>query len=54
MVREGLAAGYRLIDGAAIYGNESGLGEGLRTTDIPRDEIFVTTKVWNDHHGYWS
>lgn len=52
VVREGLAAGYRLIDGAAIYGNEAGLGEGLRTTDIPRDQIFVTTKVWNDHHGF--
>ncbi len=48
----GLAAGYRLIDGAAIYGNEEGLGEGLRATDVPRDRIFVTTKVWNDHHGY--
>ncbi|MBC2837483.1 aldo/keto reductase [Paragemmobacter straminiformis] len=52
VVREGLAAGYRLIDGAAIYGNEAGLGEGLRSTDVARDEIFVTTKVWNDHHGH--
>lgn len=52
VVRDGLAAGYRLIDAAAIYGNEEGLGEGLRTTDIARDRIFVTTKVWNDHHGY--
>lgn len=52
VVREGLAAGYRLIDGAAIYGNEAGLGEGLRSTEVPRDQIFVTTKVWNDHHGH--
>lgn len=52
VVREGLAAGYRLIDGAAIYGNEEGLGEGLRSTDVAREDIFVTTKVWNDHHGY--
>lgn len=51
VVREGLAAGYRLIDGAAIYGNEEGLGEGLRSTDVPRGQIFVTTKVWNDRHG---
>lgn len=51
VVREGLAAGYRLIDGAAIYGNESGLGEGLRTTDVSREDIFVTTKVWNDRQG---
>lgn len=52
VVREGLAAGYRLIDGAAIYGNEEGLGEGLRSTDVPRDEIFLTTKIWNDSHGF--
>lgn len=51
VVREGLAAGYRLIDGAAIYGNEVGLGEGLRTTNVPREEIFVTTKVWNNRQG---
>jgi len=51
VVRDGLAAGYRLIDGAAIYGNEAGLGEGLRTASVPRDDIFVTTKVWNDRQG---
>lgn len=51
VVREGLAAGYRLIDGAAIYGNEVGLGEGLRSADVPRDQVFVTTKVWNDRQG---
>ena len=51
VVREGVAAGYRLIDGAAIYGNEAGLGEGLRTASVPRDQVFVTTKVWNDRQG---
>lgn len=51
VVREGLVAGYRLIDGAAIYGNEVGLGEGLRTGEVPRDSVFVTTKVWNDRQG---
>lgn len=51
VVREGVAAGYRLIDGAAIYGNEAGLGDGLRAMDVPRDAVFVTTKVWNDRQG---
>jgi 2,5-diketo-D-gluconate reductase A len=51
VVREGVAAGYRLIDGAAIYGNEAGLGEGLRTASVPRDQVFITTKVWNDRQG---
>lgn len=47
-----LDLGYRLIDGAAIYGNEAGLGEGLRQSGLPRDEVFVTTKVWNDAQGH--
>lgn len=51
VVRDGVAAGYRLIDGAAIYGNEAGLGEGLRSMVVPRDQVFVTTKVWNDRQG---
>lgn len=46
-----LAMGYRLVDGAAIYGNETGLGQGLRASGLPRDAVFVTTKVWNDRHG---
>ncbi|MFP5479292.1 MAG: aldo/keto reductase [Alphaproteobacteria bacterium] len=44
--------GYRLIDGAAIYGNEVGLGQGIRDSGVSRDEIFVTTKVWNSDQGY--
>ncbi|MEZ5756158.1 MAG: aldo/keto reductase [Paracoccaceae bacterium] len=51
VVVEGVAAGYRLIDGAAIYGNEEGLGEGLRRMGLPREQVFVTTKVWNDRQG---
>jgi 2,5-diketo-D-gluconate reductase A len=47
-----LRAGYRLVDGAAIYGNEVGQGEGIRASGVPRDEIFVTTKVWNDRQGF--
>lgn len=51
-VASALRLGYRLIDGAAIYGNEVGLGEGVRASGVPRDEVFVTTKVWNTDQGY--
>lgn len=47
-----LRMGYRLVDGAAIYGNEKGLGEGIRASGLPRDEVFVTTKVWNTEQGF--
>ncbi|MEM5491968.1 aldo/keto reductase [Hoeflea sp. AS16] len=50
-VASAIKTGYRLIDGAFIYGNEAGLGEGLKSSGVPRDEIFVTTKVWNNAHG---
>jgi 2,5-diketo-D-gluconate reductase A len=53
-VATALGLGYRLVDGAAIYGNEAGLGEGLRQSGLPRDEVFVTTKVWNDDQGHDS
>ena len=46
-VRWALQAGYRSFDTAAIYRNEAGVGEVIRTSDISRDETFVTTKVWN-------
>ena len=49
-----LQAGYRHIDTAAKYKNESGVGEGIRQSGIPRQEIFVTTKLWNADHGYES
>ncbi|MBF9036562.1 aldo/keto reductase [Rhodobacterales bacterium HKCCE2091] len=51
VVESALRTGYRLIDGAHVYGNEKGLGEGLRRSGLPRDEVFVTTKVWNDEQG---
>lgn len=51
LVGQALKAGYRLIDTAAAYGNEAGVGRGLRNSDVPRDEIFLTTKVWNDRQG---
>jgi 2,5-diketo-D-gluconate reductase A len=47
-----LRMGYRLVDGAAIYGNEAGQGEGVRTSGLPRDQVYVTTKVWNSEQGF--
>lgn len=47
-VRTALAQGYRSIDTAALYGNESGVGEAIRTGGVPREQLFITTKVWND------
>ncbi|MCB5362708.1 aldo/keto reductase [Pusillimonas sp. CC-YST705] len=52
VVRTAIETGYRLIDTAAIYGNEEGVGQGLRDSGIDRKDLFVTTKVWNDSHGY--
>lgn len=49
-VSEALEAGYRHIDTAAIYGNESGVGAAIASSGIPRHELFVTTKLWNDSH----
>ncbi|WP_308465714.1 aldo/keto reductase [Rathayibacter soli] len=51
-VRVALDAGYRHIDTAALYRNESGVGAGIAASGVPREEIFVTTKVWNDDQGY--
>lgn len=51
-VAAALDAGYRSIDTAAIYGNESGVGNAIRQSGIPRDELFVTTKLWNKDQGY--
>jgi 2,5-diketo-D-gluconate reductase A len=45
-----LEVGYRHIDTARIYGNEEGVGRVLAAADVPRDDIFVTTKLWNDDH----
>lgn len=52
IVGTALGLGYELIDGAAIYGNEEGLGAGLRASGLPRERVFVTTKVWNDRQGH--
>ncbi len=47
-----LKNGYRLIDTAAVYGNESGVGRALKKSGVPREEIVLTTKVWNSDQGY--
>lgn len=53
-IKYALEAGYRSIDTAAGYNNEDGVGNALKESNIPREEIFVTTKVWNAHQGYDS
>lgn len=49
-VSEALEIGYRHIDTAAIYGNEEGVGAAIAASGIPREELFITTKLWNDRH----
>ncbi|MFI8849436.1 aldo/keto reductase [Streptomyces sp. NPDC053499] len=46
-----LEAGYRSIDTAAVYGNERGVGKALNSSGIPREDLFITTKLWNDDQG---
>jgi diketogulonate reductase-like aldo/keto reductase len=53
-VETALRDGYRLIDTAAAYDNEREVGEGIRRSGVPRDEIFVTTKLWISDYGYDS
>lgn len=53
-VRYALEAGYRHVDTARIYGNEADVGRGLRLATIPRDQVFVTTKLWESDQGYDS
>ena len=51
-VKYALNLGYRLIDAAYFYGNERGVGRGIKESNVDRSEIFVVTKLWNDDHGY--
>ncbi|MFF9168035.1 MULTISPECIES: aldo/keto reductase [unclassified Streptomyces] len=51
-VRGALGLGYRLVDTAANYGNETGVGRGLAGSGVPREEVVVTTKLPGRHHGY--
>ncbi len=52
LVRDALSLGYRHIDTARVYGNEQDVADGVRDSGLPRDHVFVTTKLWNDDHGY--
>jgi 2,5-diketo-D-gluconate reductase A len=49
-----IQAGYRSIDTAAAYRNEEGVGRAIRDAGVPRDELFITTKLWNSDQGYES
>ena len=51
-VSTALKAGYRHIDTAAVYQNEEGVGKGMRASGVAREDIFLTTKVWNDDQGF--
>ena len=51
-VRKAVETGYRLIDTAAFYGNEESVKDGLIDSKVCRNDIFITTKLWNDDHGY--
>jgi methylglyoxal/glyoxal reductase len=52
IVKDAIATGYRHIDTAAIYRNEVGVGKGIKASHIKREDIFLTTKCWNDDQGY--
>lgn len=49
---QALEAGYRHLDTAKVYGNEEGVGRAIRDAGVPREELFVTTKLWNDAQGF--
>src|SRR5699024_3868800 len=51
-VQDAIAAGYRHIDTAKVYENEVGVGQGIKAAGIPREELFVTSKLWNTDRGY--
>lgn len=53
-VKIAIQNGYRSIDTAAIYKNEEGVGQGIKESSVPRDELFITSKVWNSDQGYES
>lgn len=53
-VKTAISLGYRSIDTAAFYNNEKGVGQAIRESGVPRNELFITTKVWNSDQGYES
>ena len=52
IIKNALDSGYQMIDTAYFYGNEVGIGRGIKESKIDREEIFLVTKLWNDDHGY--
>ena len=52
IIKNALSVGYRMIDTASFYGNEVGIGNGIKESGVNREEIFIVTKLWNDDHGY--
>lgn len=52
VVNAAIEAGYRAFDTAYFYGNESSLGSALKNSGVPREDLFLTTKLWNDYQGY--
>lgn len=54
VIAQALEAGYRSIDTAAIYANEEGTGKALAASGLPREELFVTTKLWNSAGETWT
>jgi methylglyoxal/glyoxal reductase len=53
-VKAAIQTGYRLIDTAAVYKNEEGVGKAIKESGVSREDLFITTKVWNDDQGYDS
>jgi len=53
-VKHAIQYGYKSIDTAAVYGNEEGVGKAIQESGVPREELFITTKVWNANQGYDS
>ena len=53
-VKWAIENGYQLIDTAAVYKNEQGVGEGIRQSNTKREDLFITTKLWNADQGYDS
>ena len=52
LIHQAIEAGYRRIDTASFYGNEAEVGAGVRISGLAREELFVTTKIWNEDQGY--
>ncbi len=48
-VTNGLEVGYRVIDTAQIYGNEAEVGQAIAASSVPREDLFITTKIWTDN-----